>query len=114
MAVSLIEYLVVLTTCVGRAPSYQPSSFVWTDFLNFTGWSSKGVVFFIGLTAPNYMYAAVDGAVHLAEEVANPTRIIPRALLSTWLIGFVTTFTFSIAMMYSGQDFEAIAETPTL
>lgn len=60
------------------------------------------------------MYSAVDGAVHLAEEVSNATKAIPRAMLSTWIIGFVTTFTFAIAMMYTGEDFEAIAETPTL
>jgi amino acid transporter len=59
------------------------------------------------------MYAGMDGAVHLAEESTDAARAVPRALLSTWIVGFATSFIVSIAAMYSVQDFEQVANTPT-
>lgn len=65
------------------------------------------------MLSPGYMYAGLDGAIHLAEESKNASVAVPRALMSTWIIGFLTSIIVSIAVMYSAQDFEAIATTPT-
>lgn len=59
------------------------------------------------------MYGGLDGAIHLAEEAANAREAVPRALLSTWSLGFLTSFVISVAAMYSAQDFTTIASTPT-
>jgi len=66
-----------------------------------------------GLVNPNYMYAGIDGAIHLAEECANAAVTVPRALVSTWIIGFITSFTFAIAMTYSISDFDAVISSVT-
>ena len=70
-------------------------------------------MFLIGLLTPGYMYAGIDGAIHLAEEAINAREAVPRALWSTWIIGFVTSFIIAVVCMYSAQDFNAIATTPT-
>ena len=59
------------------------------------------------------MYAGIDGAIHLAEECSNAVTTVPLALVSTSLIGFVTAFAFSISMVYSLVDLDAIINTPT-
>lgn len=59
------------------------------------------------------MYAGIDGAVHLAEECKNPGVVVPRALMSTVSIGFVTSFIFAIIMMYCTSDLEAVVTTAT-
>ena len=59
------------------------------------------------------MYAGLDGAIHLAEESKNASVAVPRALMSTWIVGFITSFAIGIAAMYSAQDFDKIATTPT-
>lgn len=105
--------MVILITCVARAPTYQESSFVWNTLLNGSGWNSDTVAFLIGLVSPNYMYAGIDGALHLAEECTNAAIVIPRALLSTITIGFVTSFAFMIAMIYCVQDFDTVISTST-
>lgn len=84
---------------------------VWTDFTNASGWKSNGLVFLIGLIVPNYMYAGIDGAIHLAEECINGSTAVPRALVSTWIIGFVTAFTFTTAIIYSIQDVKTVFES---
>lgn len=102
-----------MVTCLARSDSKQSSEFVWTAFTNNTGWSSDGIVFLSGLVNPNYIYSGIDGAIHLAEECKNAAVAVPRALLSTVIIGFATSFAFAIAMLYSMSDFDAVLNTPT-
>ena len=85
---------------------------VWHTFLNDSGWTN-GVAFLTGLVNPNYMYAGIDGAIHLAEECKNAAVVVPRALMSTIIIGFVTSFIFAITMVYCIKDLEAVVSTAT-
>lgn len=111
---TLASFFVILITSVVRsAPNYEPSGHVWSTFLNDSGWKSGGVAFLTGLVSPNYMYSGIDGALHLAEECKNASKVVPRALLSTLSIGFVTSFSFMIAMLYCTYDLDAVVSTPT-
>ena len=40
----------------------------------------------------------MDAATHIAEESLSPATDIPKAILGTVAIGFITSFTYSIAM----------------
>ena len=113
VGLSLIAFVAATTTSLVRAPRFQSSKAVWMTFVDLSGWNNQGVVFLVGLITPGYMYAGIDGAVHLAEEATNAREAVPRALLSTWLCGFVTSSTIAVACMYSAQDFTAIATTNT-
>lgn len=84
-----------------------------TTFTNNSGWSSGAVVFLTGLSNPNFIYAGLDGAVHLVEEVTNASQTVPRALLSTVIIGFTTAFAFAIAMLYTLTDFGKVVDDAT-
>ena len=110
---SIATFTAVLAVCLARSPTRQSNDFVWTTFINTSGWSANGVVFLTGLITPNYMFAGIDGAIHLAEEVTNPAVAVPRALFSTLTVGFVTAFAFSIAMLYCMTDFGAVLNSPT-
>ncbi|KAL1583194.1 hypothetical protein WHR41_07921 [Cladosporium halotolerans] len=112
-ALSVATFVIVTVTCLTRAPGFQSNQSVWITFTNRSGWSSDGVAFLVGMLSPGYMYAGLDGAIHLAEESKNASVAVPRALMSTWIIGSLTSIIVSIAVMYSAQDFEAIATTPT-
>jgi choline transport protein len=81
--------------------------------MNNSGWSSDGIVFLTGLVNANYIYSGIDGAIHLAEECKNAAVAVPRALMSTTIIGFITSFSFVVAMVYSMADFDAVLSTPT-
>lgn len=105
-------FFVVIITCLSRATTKQSNAFVWTQFANESGWPS-GVSFLTGLISPNYMYAGIDGAIHLAEECKQPERVVPWALISTLTIGFVTSFVFAVSMTYCIVDFDAVLSTPT-
>jgi choline transport protein len=111
--VSIVSFVVLIISSLARtSPHFQPSEVVWTTFLNESGWDS-GIAFLTGLVNPNYMYAGIDGAIHLAEECKNAAVLVPRALMSTITIGFVTSFVFAIVMLYCTNDLQAVLSTPT-
>ncbi|KAK1709559.1 amino acid permease-domain-containing protein [Colletotrichum lupini] len=109
---SLTGFFVITVTCLARSGRKQKDSFVWTTFVNESGWSSKGIVFLTGLLNPNFIYSGLDGAIHLAEECTNASSAIPKALVSTITIGFVSAFTFSVAMLYCFTDLEPVLSSP--
>lgn len=111
--VTLAGFFAILITCLARAPRKNSDRFVWTTFVNNSGGWPDGVSFLTGLIAPNYMYAGLDGAIHLCEECKDAARIVPRAVVSTLCIGFITSFAFSVSMVYCIQDFDAVLLTPT-
>lgn len=110
--VTLAGFFTIIVTCLARASTKQPNEFVWSNFVNDSGWSD-GISFVTGLVSPNYMYAGIDGAIHLCEECKNPAKVVPRAIVSTLLIGFVTSFVFAVSMTYCIQDFDTVISTAT-
>ncbi|KAA8910655.1 hypothetical protein TRICI_004089 [Trichomonascus ciferrii] len=107
---SIVSFFVTLIVCLSRTDSHLDTTTVWTTFMNSTGWTNNGIVFMTGLLNPAFMYNGLDSAVHLAEECIHPNRAVPRALVSTILVGFVTAFIYPITMAYSISDLDEILE----
>lgn len=57
----------VMPTRTGRG--YQPSSVVWAEWSNDTGYSSNGFVFLAGMLNGAYAVGAIDCITHIAEEI---------------------------------------------
>ncbi|KAF2708288.1 choline transport protein [Pleomassaria siparia CBS 279.74] len=114
LCISLCSFTVILVTVPAVAPTHQHASFVFTTFINNTGWAEGGIAFIVGLVNTNWSFACLDAATHLAEEVRNPERMVPIAIMGTVAIGFVTSWFFSIAMFFSiVGDFANISATTT-
>ncbi|KAL8751507.1 MAG: hypothetical protein Q9184_006047, partial [Pyrenodesmia sp. 2 TL-2023] len=87
---SLISFFVILVVVPAKAPTHQNARFVFAHFVNGTGWSQNGI------------------------EIHRPERMIPVAILGTVAIGFVTSWTYSIALFFSMTDIEGLTGTSTL
>lgn len=105
---SIIAFFVFTITCIAESNPKQSNQVVWTTFKNTSGWSSDAIVFLTGLVNPNFIYSGLDGAIHLAEECTNAAVAVPRALMSTVVIGFATGLAFAITMCYSYHDFDSV------
>ncbi|RFU77501.1 choline transport [Trichoderma arundinaceum] len=92
-----------------RSSPKAPSAFVWTTFINETGWPD-GVCFLSSLLTTCFIYAGLDASLHLAEEASNPRVAVPRACVSAVIVGFITAFAYLIAMLYSIVDLGSILE----
>lgn len=112
--ISLASYFVITITVLAcSSGSYQTPHFVFVQFDNQTGWSSSAIAFITGLINPNWCFSCLDCATHMAEEAEEPERKIPIAIMGTVAIGFITSFTYVIAMFFSIQNFDDIMTSNT-
>ncbi|KAL1970241.1 hypothetical protein VTN77DRAFT_5401 [Rasamsonia byssochlamydoides] len=111
--ISLISFVVILITVPAAAPTHSDAKFVFATFVNSTGWASDGLAFIVGLINPNWVFACLDSATHMAEEVGKPEKAIPIAIMGTVAIGFVTSWFYCISMFFSISNLEPLLNTPT-
>ncbi|MCJ1250382.1 hypothetical protein MMC30_007609 [Trapelia coarctata] len=110
---SLISFFIALVVVPARAPTHQDAKFVFANFVNNTGWSSNGIAFIVGLINTNWAFSCLDCATHLAEEIHNPEKMIPIAIMGTVAIGFITSWFYSVSMFFSMQDLAGLFGTLT-
>lgn len=110
---SLVSFTVILITVPAKAPTHQSAKFVFANFVNNTGWSQNGIAFIVGLINVNWSFACLDCATHMAEEVRQPERMIPIAIMGTVALGFITSWSYSIAMFFSMNNLQQLNETST-
>ncbi|KAF8920608.1 putative choline transporter Hnm1 [Mucidula mucida] len=108
-----IAWFVLLVTVVACAPTHNDAKFVFRTWINETGWQNNVICFITGLVNPLYSLGGLDGITHITEEMPNPSRNAPLALLCTLAIAFVTGLTYLIALMFSVQDYTALAASST-
>lgn len=49
-----------------------------------------------------------DSCSHLAEEIPNPSKYVPIAVAMQYAIGFLSGFTYLIAILYTINDYDAL------
>ncbi|KAM3162345.1 7-keto 8-aminopelargonic acid transporter [Lachancea thermotolerans] len=115
---SLFTYLITFViSLVSRSNysdiSWPKSSDIFAQFRNTTGWSSSGMAFVVGLINPLWAFAGIDSATHMVDEVGYKasTTLVPQAILSTIIIGFLTSFTYAIGMFFCVTDTEKVTES---
>lgn len=104
--------VVVVTVMPGQEgrPGHASTAFVWTEWNAEIGYPD-GFVFVAGMLNGAYSVGAVDAVTHLAEEIPDPSRNVPLALLCQIAIGFVTGLAYLIAILYAISDFDALFES---
>lgn len=107
----IVTILVLAIMPSQTGAGYASASFVWTEFVNQTGWSD-GVCFLAGVLNGAFAIGTPDAVTHLAEELPNPKVDLPKAVFAQIGLGFLTTFLFAIALFYSVNDLDAVANPP--
>ena len=91
---------------------YQPASFVFSAWLNRTGWPD-GVIWFVGLRFSAYGLTAFDCVIHMAEEIPAPRVNIPRVLYRVVVMGAATGALFMVVCLFCVQSVSQVLSSPT-
>jgi choline transport protein len=83
--------LITIIVVAAMPQQHATSSFVWTDWQNVTGWSS-GVAFLTGVLNGAFTIGTPDAVTHMAEELPNPKRDLPRAVAAQIILGSISKF----------------------
>ncbi|KAB8349806.1 hypothetical protein FH972_023819 [Carpinus fangiana] len=108
-----VAFLVIMITVAAAAPSHRDATFVFRTWINNTGWRNNAIAFITGLVNPLYSLGGLDGVTHITEEMPRPSRNAPLAIAITLAIAFVTGLAYLVALMFSVQDYAALAQTRT-
>ena len=107
---SVLGAIVVFSVCIG-VPSAQGhrsgASFVFTEFVNLTGWPD-GIAWMIGLIQAQYCLVGADGASHVIDEIDKPHINAPKAMVLACLIGGFSAFLVLIAVLCGISDMESV------
>jgi len=104
---SIIGFIASLATLLSVQEAKQPSKFVSTEFTNVSGWAD-GWAAMIGLASCLWAYCGIDAPSHLSEEVDNPSRNIPIAIMATIILWITTVITWNIGLMYVIKDVQGL------
>jgi len=95
---------------------HQSLSFIFTNFVNNTGFSFGGVpvyVFLIGLLLAQYTFTGYDASAHMTEETHNPAVAGPRGIVFSILISLIAGWVLLIAVTGAIQNYSAEASAVT-
>ncbi|KAH6995341.1 amino acid/polyamine transporter I [Ilyonectria destructans] len=98
---------VTIGLMLGYTTAENSSSFVWSDFQNFTGWND-GICALLGLSAPMYSYGPVHWLLNMAEEVRDPRRSVPIAIAWQQIGNIATLFAFYVAAGYAVVNWQEL------
>ncbi|ORT59205.1 amino acid permease [Streptomyces sp. CB03238] len=98
----LIGVVVIVSALLAVPDRHQSPGFVFTEFVNNTGWGSAVYVALIGLLMAQYTFTGYDASAHMTEETKNASvegpKGIVRSILASWAAGFVLLFGLTFAI----------------
>jgi amino acid permease (GABA permease) len=116
--VSVWWHIVGVLLIVGAlafAPSHhQSASFVFTRYVNNTGWSSWLYVVLLGLLLAQYTFTGYDASAHMTEETRSAAVAGPRGIVMSIIVSLVAGWVLLIGVTFAIQNYttEAGATVP--
>ncbi|KAI5364012.1 putative amino acid/polyamine transporter I [Septoria linicola] len=85
----------------------------FTEFSNTSGWSNDGVSWLVGLLSTIYPFLGYDAAAHLSEELLQPSKYVPVAMIGSIIINGLMGFIFTTILLYCLGDLPTLLESAT-
>lgn len=101
--------LFILITLLVKTNPKQSASFVFSEFINETGWKSNGLVFFLGLLPSIASVTLYDGACHMTDEIDKPEKNIPLVMVISNTASAILAFISAIIYMFCVVNVDALS-----
>ncbi|EKD20171.1 uncharacterized protein L3040_004041 [Drepanopeziza brunnea f. sp. 'multigermtubi'] len=101
---SIAGFVVISITVLACAsPDYTSAEYVFTEFINETGWPD-GIAWLLGLLQGGLGLTGFDAVAHMIEEIPSPAVEGPRIMIACVGIGVFTGFIFLMVLLFvAGQ-----------
>jgi choline transport protein len=111
-ALYMLAFIAFLVVLVGMGPRSSATE-VFTHFEDNAGWGSIGTACFVGINGPVITLLGSDSAVHLAEEMKDSSRNLPKAMLCYAAVNYLIGFAMLLAFIFVVGDVDSILSTAT-
>ncbi len=96
----------IIFVCLFFIPSHhQSAGFVFTNFVNNTGFGNSIYVFLIGLLLAQYTFTGYDASAHMTEETHNAAVAGPRGIVWSIVISLIAGWILLIGVTSAIQDY---------
>lgn len=102
----------LLAALLARAYPKQSAHAVFVDFVNESGWSSDGTVFFLALLPAVGTLGAFDNATHLADELERPGKQVPQVILGSFAMSYCTALPMIVVYEFCNVNPESLLAPP--
>ncbi|VUC31147.1 unnamed protein product [Clonostachys rosea] len=112
MFAHIVGYLATPIYLLVNVEKKNTATYVFTDFTNLSGWESPGISWSIGLLTSAIGFVNWDSALHMAEEMKNASKDLPRTILVSVFGSAVLTFPWIIAFAFCITDIQGVLSGP--
>jgi amino acid permease (GABA permease) len=91
----------VIAAVLAFVPSHHaPASFVFTKFVNLSGFHATPYIFFVGLLMAQYTFTGYDASAHMSEETLNADLAAPRGIVNSIIVSLVAGWVLILAITF--------------
>ncbi|KAF7196869.1 Choline transport protein [Pseudocercospora fuligena] len=86
---------------------------VFEQWNNENGWPNLSTAVLIGIIAPVTTLTSADSICHLAEELKDASKWLPRCMVGAAALNFSISFLMLLTVLFRAGDIEAAINSPT-
>jgi amino acid permease (GABA permease) len=91
---------------------HQSASFVFTEFVNNTGWQSSLYVALIGLLLAQYTLTGYDASAHMTEETRDASTAGPRGIVMSVVVSVIAGWVLLVGLTFAIQSYDNALAAP--
>ncbi|MCU1493367.1 MAG: Amino-acid permease [Acidimicrobiaceae bacterium] len=97
----ILGVLAIVITLFVVPVHHASASFVFTHFVNNTGFKSSLYVVLIGLLMAQYTFTGYDASAHMSEETHDAERAGPRGIVNSILVSLAAGFVLIVGITFA-------------
>jgi amino acid permease (GABA permease) len=108
----ILGVLVIVGVLAIVPDRHQPADFVFTGFVNNTGWGSTFYVALLGLLLAQYTFTGFDASAHMTEETRSADVAGPRGIVMSIVVSLVAGWVLLIGVTFAIQSYDNALAAP--
>ncbi|KAF8939415.1 hypothetical protein BGZ47_008166 [Haplosporangium gracile] len=100
--------VIILVSILVKTENKASASFVFTHFINNTGWSSTVYVVLLGLLQSQFTMTGYDASAHMTEETMNADVAGPVGIMMAVSVSFVAGLGYLLALTFGIQNLDHV------
>jgi amino acid permease (GABA permease) len=108
----IIGVLVIVGVLAFVPDQHQSADFVFTGFVNNTGFSSSLYVVLIGLLLAQYTFTGYDASAHMTEETRGADIAGPRGIVMSIVVSLIAGWVLLIGVTFAIQSYDNALAAP--
>jgi amino acid transporter len=105
----ILGVLIIVSVLAFVPAHHQSASWVFSHYVNNTGWGSKIYVLLLGLLLAQYTFTGYDASAHMTEETRSAARSGPRGIVMSIVVSLFAGWLLLIGITFAIQNYSGAA-----